>query len=92
MHGDYLYTLPFHFDYLYECYDAFIDVKSNNPDVLINNHRIWHNVKSIELYRSKKYNLNFVNELKIKMPKLNLTLMSYYYPTLSYSTFHSYSW
>jgi hypothetical protein len=72
MHRNYFYTLPFHFDYLYEFYGGFKNVKSNNPSILIKNRRIWYNVKSIELERSSNYNRNFVKELKIKMPKLNL--------------------
>ena len=49
MHGNYFYTLPFHFDYLYEFYEGFNDVKSNNPEILKTNPRIWYNVKSIDL-------------------------------------------
>jgi hypothetical protein len=48
-----------------------MEVKSNNPEILINNRRIWFNVKSIELEESFYYDTNFVKELKIKMPKLN---------------------
>jgi hypothetical protein len=70
MHGRYLYTLPFHFDYLYEFDDGFDDVKLTNNDILINNSRIWYYVKGIELSKTSNYNLNFVKELKMKMPKL----------------------
>jgi hypothetical protein len=72
MHQDYFYTLPFHFDHLYGFDEDFNNVKSNNPEILINNHRIWYNVKSIQLIRSLKYDKHFIRELKIKMPKLNL--------------------
>ncbi len=72
MHENYFYTLPFHFDYLYRFYGGFRRVKSNNPEILINDSRIWYNVKSIELERAYNYHTNFVKELKMKMPKLNL--------------------
>jgi hypothetical protein len=83
MHGEYFYTLPFHFDYLYKFYEGFNDVKSNNPLILINNPRIWFNVKSIELNRYNSYDRNFIKELKIKMPKLNLIKFGRYsdFPT-----------
>jgi hypothetical protein len=70
-HDNYFYTLPFHFDYLYEFYNGFMRVRSKNPDILYNP-RIWYNVKSIELERTYDYDRNFVKELKIKMPKLCL--------------------
>jgi hypothetical protein len=70
MHEQYFYTLPFHFDYLYKFYQGFNDVKSNNWDILINNPRLWYNVKSIDLPTISKYDFNFVQELKMKMPKL----------------------
>jgi hypothetical protein len=72
MHGNYFYTLPFHFDHLNKFYKGFDDVKSNNSDILMNNPRIWYNVKSIELCVSSKYDRNFIKQLKMKMPKLNL--------------------
>ncbi|CAF5164288.1 unnamed protein product, partial [Rotaria sp. Silwood1] len=40
MHDKYLYTLPFHFDKLYDFTD-FDRVDSNNYEILINNPRIW---------------------------------------------------
>jgi hypothetical protein len=70
MHGDYLYTLPFHFDNIYDCFEDFNDVKLNNCEILKNNSRIWYNVKSIQLPIRSGYNRNFVKELKTKMPKL----------------------
>jgi hypothetical protein len=70
MHGNYFYTLPFNFDYLYQFYQGFNDVKSNYDDILISNPRLWYNVKSIDLPSITKHDLNFVKELKIKMPKL----------------------
>jgi hypothetical protein len=76
MHRNYFYTLPFHFDSLYQFDDGFREVKSNNPLILINNRRIWFNVKSVELEKSFYYDRNFVRELKIKMPKLNSITLS----------------
>jgi hypothetical protein len=73
MHGrnyKYFYTLPFHFDYLYEFYNGFNDVRSNHSDILITNSRLWYNVKSIGSSKVSKYDLNFIEELKMKMPKL----------------------
>jgi predicted CopG family antitoxin len=71
MHERYFYTLPFHFDHLHEFYRDFNDVKSSNPDIIINNPRIWYNVKSIDLDHPSIYDVHFLNQLKIKMPKLN---------------------
>jgi hypothetical protein len=65
MHGDYIYTLPFHFDNLYDCFQDFNQIKLNNS-------RIWYNVKSIQLSARSGYNQNFIKELKTKMPKLTL--------------------
>jgi hypothetical protein len=72
MHGGYVYTLPFHFDNLYDCFEDFNDIKLNNCEILKNNSRIWYNVKSIQLPVRAGYNRNFVKELKRKMPKLAL--------------------
>jgi hypothetical protein len=79
MHGNYFYTLPFHFDYLYEFVGDFRNIKSTNPNILINNPRIWYHVKSVELKRVSEYDRNFVKELKIKMPKLNLIKFRYHF-------------
>lgn len=70
MHFNYFYTLPFQFNHIYEFYQDFNFIKSNNPQILINNHRIWYHVKSIQLPFAHKYDQSFVKELKIKMPKL----------------------
>ena len=70
MHGKYFYTLPFHFDYLYEFYGGFDDVISNNYDILINNSRLWYHVKAIDLTEASKTDSTFVKQLKINMPKL----------------------
>jgi hypothetical protein len=69
-HDRYLYTLPFHFNHLYLSYEGFQNIESNNPEILINNLRIWCNVKSIELPLTFNYDIHFVKELKMKMPKL----------------------
>jgi hypothetical protein len=78
VHDKYLYTLPFHFDYLYRFSESFDYVKSSNPEILINNPRIWYRVKSIELEKSTYYHRNLIKQLKIKMPKLNLIKFSCY--------------
>jgi hypothetical protein len=80
MHGKYFYTLPFHFDYLHEFHGGFKDVKSNHSDILMNNDRVWYNIKHIDLFMPSKYNFNFLKQLKIKMPKLtfiNFNLSDY---------------
>jgi hypothetical protein len=64
MHERYLYTLPFHFDDLYTRFEDFYHVKSNNPEILINNCRIWYYVKSIEMSSKFKYDVDFVKEIK----------------------------
>lgn len=46
MHENYFYTLPFHFNHLYNYSNR---IKSNNPEILINNSRLWYNVKSIDI-------------------------------------------
>jgi len=82
MHDTYLYTLPFHFQNFYECFQDFNDVKLNNCEILKNNSRIWYNVKSIQLSVGSGYSRNFVEELKTKMPKLTLIRFNRY-PVLS---------
>jgi len=71
IHGNYFYTLPFHFDQLYQCVDALNDVKSNNSEILTNNHRIWYYVKSIHLPDAFIYDRNFIKQVEMKIPKLN---------------------
>jgi hypothetical protein len=70
MHGDYVYTLPFHFDNLYDCFQDFNEIKLNNCEILKRNSRIWYNVKSIQLPTESNYNRNFVKELN-KNAKVN---------------------
>jgi hypothetical protein len=77
MHGEYFYTLPFHFDYLYDFYEGFNDVKSTNPLILINNPRLWYNVKLIELKKGFKYDSNWIKQVNMKMPKLNSITTGY---------------
>lgn len=72
MHERYIYTLPFKFDDLYEFSEDFHHVKLTDDQILKKNSRSWYQVKSIELYPIEKYNFNFINELKMKMPKLKL--------------------
>jgi hypothetical protein len=70
IHGDSLYTLPFHSDYFHVSKQVFNQVKSNNPEILENNYRLWYNVKSIDLSIHLINDLNFLKELRVKMPKL----------------------
>jgi hypothetical protein len=70
MHGEYFYTLPFHYDYFYGIHQGFNDIKSSNDDILMNNSRLWYNVKSIELEETSIKDLSFMKQLKIQMPKL----------------------
>jgi hypothetical protein len=72
MHRNYFYTLPFHFDYLHEFYKGFDDVKSNNPEILLTNPRLWYNVKYIDLRDPSTYDFHFVKQLKTKMPQLTV--------------------
>ncbi|CAF5055452.1 unnamed protein product, partial [Rotaria sp. Silwood1] len=74
MHDKYLYTLPFHFDKLYDFTD-FDRVDSNNYEILINNPRIWYNVKSIKF---KIANFDLLKRIRIKMPKLHLISIDYF--------------
>jgi hypothetical protein len=76
MHGNYFYTLPFHFDHLYEFYHGFDGVKSSNPELLETNPRIWYNVKSIGLLMTLEYDFNLIKQLKMKMPKLTMIFFS----------------
>jgi hypothetical protein len=46
------------------------EVKSNNPEILINNPRIWFNLKYIELENTFKYDLNWIKQMNMKMRKL----------------------
>jgi hypothetical protein len=70
MHDRYLYTLPFHSYYLHEFYGDFNDVQSSNHQILLNNPRMWYNVKSIDIRHPLTYDFSFFKELNIKMPKL----------------------
>ncbi|CAF1316572.1 unnamed protein product [Rotaria sordida] len=79
MHGHYLYTLPFHFDKLYDFID-FDDIKSNNSNIL-NYPWTWYHVTSINFSSSSKLNLNLIKQLKIKMPNLiSITFNSFSFP------------
>jgi hypothetical protein len=64
----YLYTLPFHFDELYDFID-FDHIESSNSKIL-NFSSIWYHVKSIDLSKSYGLNLNLIKQLKFKMPNL----------------------
>jgi hypothetical protein len=68
MYGHYLFTLPFYFHFLSNFSN---NIQSNNSELGRTNHRLWYNVKSIELCMTNQYDIHFLRELKIKMPKLN---------------------
>ena len=72
MHERYIYTLPFRFDDLYEFSHDFDHIRLTDDQILKKNPRSWYHVKSIELYPIEKYKVNFIEQLEIKMPKLNL--------------------
>jgi hypothetical protein len=67
-HGDYLYTLPFHFDTIYGFID-FDHIESNNSEIL-NSPSTWYHVKSIDLSKCPNLNSNLIKQIKIKMPNL----------------------
>ena len=48
-----------------------MEIISNNSDILLNNSRIRYNIKTIALFLSTTNDENIINELKMKMPKLN---------------------
>jgi hypothetical protein len=79
MYGDYIYTLPFHFNNIYDCFQDFNEIKLNNCEILEKDSRIWYNVKSIQMPDKCCYNRNFVKELKRKMPKLTLIRFDSYW-------------
>ncbi|CAF0986977.1 unnamed protein product [Rotaria sp. Silwood1] len=83
MHGNYLYTLPFHFDELNDFID-FDHIKSNDSKVL-NYPWTWYHITSISFSSSSKLNLNLIKQLKMKMPNLmKLTFNSL--PSLCFET------
>ena len=67
MHENCFFTLPYHFDH----FEAFSDVKSNNPEILVNNLRLWYSIKSINLAFESVSDYNYLKQLQIKMPHLN---------------------
>ncbi|CAF3703314.1 unnamed protein product, partial [Rotaria sordida] len=68
-HENYIYTLPFHFDYLH-CFKHLNDIKSNNQKILKTNPRIWHHVKTIALSYESICDESLMQYLKIMMPNL----------------------
>ncbi len=50
--------------------NIFDNVRSNNPQILENNPRLWYNVKCIQLPVTLNYDIDFLKKLKMKMPKL----------------------
>ncbi|CAF1092654.1 unnamed protein product [Rotaria sordida] len=84
MHDKYLYTLPFHFDKLYNFID-FDHIYSNNSEILINNPKIWFNIKYIKF---KKFNLDLLKLIKIYMPKLLVISIDYFNDSENIENFH----
>ena len=78
VHGEYLYTLPFHFKNIHECFQDFNHIQFKNCDRLKNNSQIWHRVKFLQLPIRSVYNKKFVKELKTKMPNLTSIRFSGY--------------
>jgi hypothetical protein len=62
-------------DYVFK--KVFNNVKSNNPEILMNNSRIWYSIKTIDLPFESKSDCNVLKELQIKMPKLTTINFSY---------------
>lgn len=74
-HGNYLYTLPFHFDKIYD-FIHFDHIDSNYSKIL-NFPFTWYHVKSIDLSKCPNLNSNLIKQIKIKMPNLkSVTLNS----------------
>lgn len=71
MHGNYLYTLPFHFDHLHLFPSRFQITKSNHFGIQINNSQLWYKVKSIQLDLRQQYHTNFIHDIKMKLPNLS---------------------
>ncbi|CAF1409656.1 unnamed protein product [Rotaria sp. Silwood1] len=84
MHDKYLYTLPFHFDKFYDFID-FDYIYSSNPKILINNPKIWFNVKYIKF---KKFNLDLLKLIKIHMPQLLVVSIDYFNDSENTEDFH----
>ena len=66
-YGNYLYTLPFHFDELNH-WTNFEDISSNN----------WSNVKHIHLTEFDVFNSNLIKQIQLTMPRLtSMTIDSF---------------
>jgi hypothetical protein len=79
IHGDYLYTLPFNFEEMYD-FSHFDDIESSNNDILINNSRLWYHVTSIHMSISSKIDTDLLKLFKIKIPKLkSITINRFYW-------------
>jgi hypothetical protein len=74
-HENYLYTLPFHFNKIYDFID-FDHIESNYSKIL-HSPFTWYHVKSIDLSKCPNLNSNLIKQIKIKMPNLiSITLNS----------------
>ena len=74
IHGSYLYTLPFHFETLYDFVD-FKQIESSNPNAL-SSCQTWAHIKSIEFSRSFKFRSNLIEQLNLKMPNLTSVILT----------------
>jgi hypothetical protein len=79
MHGQYLYTLPFHFNHLNN-FINFDQIKASDDEFLNNNPHLWYNVTSVEFIPSCRINSNLLKLFKIKMPKLTSITLSTDHP------------
>jgi len=68
IHDRFLYTLPFHFDKIYDFID-FNHIQSSNTNIL-NSPYTWYHVKSIDFSKFYTLSLNLIKQLKLKMPNL----------------------
>ena len=68
IHKNFLYTLPFHFDTVYEFSD-FNRIKSSNESVL-DSLQVWSRVKTIQFAESFQFHSNIIEQLQMKMPNL----------------------
>jgi hypothetical protein len=73
IHGQYFYTLPFHFDKLNDFID-FDHIKSNNL-MILQSPCTWYRVISIEFCESFELNSNLIEQLKLKMPNLRTIIL-----------------
>jgi hypothetical protein len=74
IHGEYLYTLPFHFDQLNDFID--FDLIKSNDLMILHSPCTWYRVTSIEFSESCILNSDLIEQLKFKMPNLRTITLS----------------